>query len=81
MTQQLQALLYRIFLKFSFFPAVEDDLAIATIEYPSGTPLEITEEGFKYLEQAASLLEKDLEQEFPGQKIIKNRLSSSISRY
>ena len=64
------------FLKFSFFPAVEDDLAIATIEYPSGTPLEITEEGFKYLEQAASLLEKDLEQEFPGQKIIKNRLST-----
>ena len=64
------------FLKFSFFPAVEDDLAIATIEYPSGTPLEITEEGFKYLEQAASLLEKELEQEFPDQQIIKNRLST-----
>ncbi len=64
------------FLKFSFFPAVEDDLAIATIEYPSGTPLEITEEGFKYLEQAASLLEKELEQEFPNQQIIKNRLST-----
>jgi len=64
------------FLKFSFFPAVEDDLAIATIEYPSGTPLEITEEGFKYLEQAASSLEKELEQEFPDQQIIKNRLST-----
>ena len=30
------------FLKFTFFPAVEDDLAIATIEYASGTPLEVT---------------------------------------
>lgn len=64
------------FLKFSFFPAVEDDLAIATIEYPSGTPIEITEEGFKYLEQAASLLEKELKREFPNQKVIKNRLST-----
>lgn len=64
------------FLKFSFFPAVEDDLAIATIEYPSGTPLEITEEGFKYLEQAALSLEQELEQEFPDQLIIKNRLST-----
>ena len=64
------------FLKFSFFPAVEDDLAIATIEYPSGTPLEITEEGFKYLEQAALSLEQELEQEFPDQLIIKNRIST-----
>ena len=64
------------FLKFSFFPAVEDDLAIATIEYPSGTPIEITEEGFKYLEQAASLLEEELKTEFPNQKVIKNRLST-----
>ncbi len=64
------------FLKFSFFPAVEDDLAIATIEYPSGTPLEVTEEGFKYLEQAASFLEKELNKEFPNQGIIKNRLST-----
>ena len=64
------------FLKFSFFPAVEDDLAIATIEYPSGTPIEISVEGFKYLEQAASLLEKELKREFPNQKVIKNRLST-----
>ena len=64
------------FLKFTFFPAVEDDLAIATIEYASGTPLEVTKEGFEKLEEAATLLENQLSTEFPDEKIIKNRLST-----
>ena len=64
------------FLKFTFFPAVEDDLAIATIEYASGTPLEVTKEGFEKLEEAANLLENQLSIEFPDEKIIKNRLST-----
>ena len=63
-------------LKFSFFPAVEDDLAIATIEYPSGTPIDITSRGYTKLEEAAKILEDQLEEEFPDQAIIKNRLST-----
>ena len=63
-------------LKFSFFPAVEDDLAIATIEYPSGTPIHITREGYDKLEEAATLLESQLIKEFPDEAIIRNRLST-----
>ena len=63
-------------LKFSFFPAVEDDLAIATIEYPSGTPIDITREGYEKLEEAATVLESQLKEEFPDQAIIRNRLST-----
>ena len=63
-------------LKFSFFPAVEDDLAIATIEYPSGTPLEVTREGYNRLEEAATVLESQLKEEFSDQSIIRNRLST-----
>ncbi len=63
-------------LKFSFFPAVEDDLAIATIEYPSGTPLEVTREGYNKLEEAATELESQLKKEFSDQSIIRNRLST-----
>ena len=66
------------FLKFTFFPAVEDDLAIATIEYPSGTPLNITREGYEKLEDAATVLENQLLEEFPSQKIIRNRLSTIV---
>ena len=64
------------YLKFTFFPAVEDDLAIATIEYPSGTPLEVTREGYNKLEEAATILESQLLLEFPREKIIRNRLST-----
>ena len=63
-------------LKFSFFPAVEDDLAIATIEYPSGTSIDVTREGYDKLEEAATILENQLIKEFPEIKIIKNRLST-----
>ena len=63
-------------LKFSFFPAVEDDLAIATIEYPSGTPIEVTREGYNKLEEAATILESQLKEEFSDQSIIRNRLST-----
>ena len=63
-------------LKFSFFPAVEDDLAIATIEYPSGTPIEVTREGYDKLEEAATILKSKLIEEFPNQEVIRNRLST-----
>ena len=63
-------------IKFSFFPPIEADLAIGTIEYPSGTSMEITREGYLKLEAAAKTLEEQLIKEFPGNPIIKNRLST-----
>ena len=33
-------------IKFSFFPPVEADLAIGTVEYPSGTSIETTRDGY-----------------------------------
>ena len=63
-------------IKFSFFPPIEADLAIGTVEYPSGTSIEITREGYLKLEEAAKTLEKELNEEFPGKVIIKNRLST-----
>jgi multidrug efflux pump subunit AcrB len=45
-------------LKFSFFPPIEGDIAIATIEYPSGTPIEVTRDGFNVLTKAAQELNK-----------------------
>jgi len=63
-------------IKFSFFPPVEADLAIGTVEYPSGTSIEITREGYLKLEESAKTLEEELNKEFPGKSIIKNRLST-----
>jgi len=63
-------------IKFSFFPPVEADLAIGTVEYPSGTSIEITREGYLKLEESAKILEEELNKEFPGKSIIKNRLST-----
>ena len=63
-------------IKFSFFPPVEADLAIGTVEYPSGTSIETTRDGYLKLEEAAKKLESDLSKEFPGEPIIKNRLST-----
>ena len=63
-------------IKFTFFPPVEADLAIGAIEYPSGTPIEITRQGYLELERTARELEDQLEKEFPGKAAIKNRLST-----
>jgi len=63
-------------IKFSFFPPIEADLAIGTVEYPSGTSIEITREGYLKLEESAKTLEEELNKEFPGKSIIKNRLST-----
>jgi len=63
-------------IKFSFFPPVEADLAIATIEYPSGTNIEITREGYEKLDNAALTLENQLNKEFPDKPTVKNILST-----
>jgi multidrug efflux pump subunit AcrB len=62
--------------KFSFFPPIEADLAIASIEYPKGTSIELTRKGYNQLENATEILEDELKKEFPGEVIIKNRLST-----
>ncbi len=64
------------YLKFSFFPPIEGDLAIAAIEFPIGTPIDITEEGFLQIKESAELLKTQLELEFPNQDIIVNILST-----
>ena len=63
-------------LKFSFFPPIEGDIAIATIEYPSGTPISVTRDGFNVLNQAAQELNKEFLKEYPSEKIIQNILST-----
>jgi multidrug efflux pump subunit AcrB len=63
-------------LKFSFFPPIEGDIAIATIEYPSGTPIEVTRDGFNVLTKAAQELNKQFLKEHPTEKIIHNILST-----
>jgi len=40
------------FLKFYMFPRVDSDLVTAVIEFPNGTPLSITQDGVKRLEEA-----------------------------
>jgi multidrug efflux pump subunit AcrB len=40
------------FLKFFMFPRVDSDLVTAVIEFPNGTPLSITQDGVKRLEEA-----------------------------
>ena len=63
-------------IKFSFFPAVEADIAIAAMEYPSGTPIEVTRVGYMELEKSAQKLEENLKKDFPNMSIIQNRLST-----
>tara|TARA_B100000959_G_scaffold208680_1_gene219161 strand:- start:5007 stop:8159 length:3153 start_codon:yes stop_codon:yes gene_type:complete len=63
-------------IKFTFFPPVEADLAIGAIEYPSGTPIEITRQGYLELERSARKLEEQLEKELSDKPTIKNRLST-----
>ena len=40
------------FVKFEVFPSIDSDILTANIEYPDGTPLSVTEDAIKQLEQA-----------------------------
>ena len=64
------------YMKFTFFPPIEGDLAIGAIEYPVGTPIEVTEKGFLLLQKSAEKLKRQLENEYPNQQIIMNTLST-----
>ena len=49
------------FLKFTMFPKVDSDLITATIEFPNGTPLEVTAVGVQRMEEALERLNARLE--------------------
>ena len=65
------------FLKFNFFPPLEADIVIATVEYPEGTPVSITKEGLDRIEQSAFRLKDSLEELYPEQKIFINMVSTA----
>ena len=53
------------FLKFNFFPPLEADIVIATVQYPEGTPVSITKEGLERIEESAFKLKDSLEESYP----------------
>ena len=65
------------FLKFNFFPPLEADIVIATVEYPEGTPVSITKEGLERIEESAFKLKYSLEESYPEQKIFINMVSTA----
>ncbi len=65
------------FLKFNFFPPLEADIVIATLEYPEGTPVSITQEGLDRIEQSAFKLKDSLEALYPEQEIFINMVSTA----
>ena len=65
------------FLKFNFFPPLEADIVIATLEYPEGTPVSITKEGLDRIEQSAFKLKDSLEDLYPEQEIFINMVSTA----
>lgn len=50
-------------IKFNFFPAIEADNVVATLEMPLGTPVERTEEAIRRLEDIAEELQEELKNE------------------
>ena len=64
-------------LKFSFFPPLEADTVIASIDYPEGTPVSITKVGLKKVESSAEKLKDTLEVMYPGQKIFVNMCATA----
>ena len=63
-------------IKFTFFPPLEDDMVIGILEYPAGTPVSITSKGLNDLEKSAQKLKEQLNDEFPGEIIFLNTLST-----
>ena len=63
-------------MKFSFFPPLEDDGVTAALYYPEGTPISVTEIGLRKLEVSANQLRHQLEMEFPDEQIFVNMLAT-----
>ena len=65
------------FIKFNFFPPLEADIVIAGVEYPEGTPVQITKVGLEQVEKAAYRLKDSLEVLYPDKKIFINMVSTA----
>ncbi len=65
------------FLKFNFFPPLEADIVIASVEYPEGTPVSITKDGLDRIEESAFKLKDSLEELYPDQNIFINMVSTA----
>ncbi|MDH5738259.1 MAG: efflux RND transporter permease subunit, partial [Gammaproteobacteria bacterium] len=73
------ALIYSGRVIFQFFPAIEGDRIYATLTMPEGVNVEVTRAGVLRLEQAVSLLGREMDQTLGMQgdeHVIKNVLSS-----
>ena len=63
--------------KFTVFPKLDEDLITATIEFPNGTPLAVTQEAVKLLEQGIREVAEAREGEtLTGEPLIKNMFST-----
>jgi len=65
-------------LKFSFFPAVEADYITARLAMPPGTPIEVTAEAMRTLEESAKRVKARLDDEYGSQggSVVKHFLRS-----
>ncbi len=62
-------------MKFNFFPEVESDYVSARLSMPQGTPVAMTAEGVRQLEQAARRVSRTLEAEY-GVPVVKHVLAA-----
>jgi len=65
------------FIKFNFFPPLEADIVIAGVEYPEGTPVQITKVGLEQVEKSAYRLKDSLEVLYPDKDIFINMVSTA----
>ena len=65
------------FIKFNFFPPLEADIVIAGVEYPEGTPVQITKVGLEQVEKSAYRLKDSLEVLYPDKEIFINMVSTA----
>ena len=63
-------LVFSGWLKLAFFPKVEGDMAVASISFAKGTPVEKTQQAVRYMEQIALQLKIDLKQEAGKEQLL-----------
>ncbi len=62
-------------IKFQYMPDVEADNVVAMLTMPLGTPVEVTEESVRRIEESALRLQKEIEEE-SGQEVFQHVLTS-----
>jgi multidrug efflux pump subunit AcrB len=63
-------------IKFTFFPRVQSEIAKGKITLPEGTPYEVTKRHIDRMEQAALALREKYNNQIPGETIINNVYST-----